>query len=111
VQSPTWAELEEALRSEFLFMERIVQEGRRDAGHAAFVVWNGCRILYSMETRDVVVSKRAAAQWALDHVPNSWHAAIRAADRVYDGAHESDDEPTLAAALDPIIATVRDLVR
>ncbi len=63
VQPPTWAELEEALRSEFLFIEQIVEEGRRDAAEAAFVVWNGCRILYSLETRDVVVSKRAAARW------------------------------------------------
>ena len=110
VQSPTWAELEEALRSEFLFIERIVEEGRRDAAEAAFVVWNGCRILYSLETRDVVVSKRAAARWALDHVPGSWHAAIRAAGHVYDGTPDPDEESALQTAMLPIVATVRDHV-
>ena len=111
VPSPTWAELEEALRSEFRFIEGLLQERGRDAGPAAYVVWNGCRILYSLETRDVVVSKRAAAQWALDHAPDSWHAAIRAAGHVYDGTSDPDEESTLEAATLPIVATLRERVR
>jgi hypothetical protein len=107
VQPPAWAELEEALRSEFSFIERIVEKGRREAAEAAFVVWNGCRILYSLETRDVVVSKRAAARWALAHLPGSWHAAIRAAGHVYDGTPEPGEESSLEAAVLPIVAAVR----
>jgi hypothetical protein len=107
VQPPAWAELEEALRSEFLFIERIVEKGRREAAEAAFVVWNGCRILYSLETRDVVVSKRAAARWALDHLPKSWRAAIRAAGHVYDGTPDTGEESALEAAMLPIVAALR----
>lgn len=108
VRTPTWAELEEALRGELEFVDRIAQQGPRDAEHAAFVVWNACRIVYSMRTRDVVVSKRAAARWALEHMPDSWREAILAAGRAYDARLEPGDAAILQAAVAQIVATVRD---
>jgi hypothetical protein len=107
VRAPTWAELEDALRSELRFVDEMVRRGPRDAEHAAFVVWNGCRIVYSVRTRDVVVSKRAAARWALDHLPHSWHEAILAAGRAYDARLGPGDAAVLWAAADPIVAAVQ----
>jgi hypothetical protein len=107
VRPPTWAQLEEALRNELAYIEGVVQRGPLDAEHAAYVVWNGCRIIYSTRTRDVVVSKRAAARWALDHTPASWGGAILAAGRAYDGRLRPGDAPLLQAAVDPIVAAVR----
>jgi hypothetical protein len=107
VQPPSWEEIHEGLQNELIYIERGFAQGRPDPQHAAYSVWNGCRILYSLVTRDVVVSKRAAARWALEHLPASWHAAIRAAGRSYDGEGEPGDETVLKAAVDEIVASVR----
>ena len=110
VRRPSWDELYEALQNELRHIERMLEEGRQDAGHTAFMVWNACRIIYSLETKNVVVSKRAAAGWALDHVPISWHAPIRAAGRVYDGKAEPSDSYLLKSATGRIVATTRDRI-
>lgn len=110
VHPPSWTELKEGLRGELLFIERLLEEGRDDPGHAAFAVWNACRIIYSLETRQVVVSKRAAALWALESLPSSWHAAIRSAGRVYDGESDGDDALTLKTSLPGIVAATRDRI-
>lgn len=107
VSSPRWAELEAALHKELLHIEGLLEAGRDDAGHAAFMVWNACRILYSLERRDVVVSKRAAAAWALDHLPEPWHPAIRAGGRVYDGQAGEGDADLLKASLADIVSATR----
>lgn len=108
VTAPTRAELEEGLREELLYIDELIAQGRDDAGHAAFMVWNACRIMYSLETRDVVVSKRASALWALENLPSTWHPAIRAAGRVYDDQPSKDDELVLRAHLTEIVAATRD---
>ncbi len=110
VRRPSWGELYEALQNELLHIERLVEEGRQDAGHTAFMVWNACRIIYSLEIKNVVVSKRAAADWALDRMPVSWHAPIRAAGRVYDGKAESSDSCLLKSAIGRIVAATRDRI-
>lgn len=108
VRPPSWAELKEGLQDELLFIEELLEEGRDDAGHAAFATWNACRIIYSLETRQVVVSKRAAALWALDNLRSSWHAPIRAAGRVYDGQADDDDALVLKSSLTDIVSATRD---
>jgi hypothetical protein len=108
VAAPSWPELEEGLHEELLYIEELIERGRDDAGHAAFMIWNACRIIYSLETRDVVVSKRASARWALDHLPDSWHAAIRAAGRVYDDQADDEDATVLQEHLTEIISATRD---
>lgn len=108
VQSPTWPELREGLDGEFLFMERLLAEDRDEAGESAFLTWNACRIIYSLETRNVVVSKKAAAGWALEHLPGKWHKAIRAAGRVYDGVADGEDEAVLRAQRSEIVDAARE---
>ncbi|MBN1425323.1 DUF4111 domain-containing protein [Candidatus Fermentibacteria bacterium] len=111
VTPPMWSELQQALRSELDYMEGLVKLGHDDGGHGAFVVWNGCRIICSVETRNVVLSKRAAADWALNHLPKALHAAVRAAGRVYDGIARTHDESILKAAAPLVIAAARDRLR
>jgi hypothetical protein len=90
VSEPSWNEIEEALGHELAFVNKVAS-AHRDPDYCAFAVWNGCRILYSYRTRDVVVSKRAAAGWALQHLPEKWHELIRAAGRAYDDEFQPGD--------------------
>ena len=89
-------------------LERHVYEGdARDPYEATYAIWNGCRILYTLETGSPVVSKRAAGAWGLDHLPEQWHDAIRAADRAYDGKASPDDNELLRVAMPPFVEMVR----
>lgn len=108
VPAPTWGELEEALRLELDHLERHVAAGDDDPYEASYAMLNGSRILYSIETRNVVISKRAAGEWAIKNLPARWHEAIRAAGRAYDGESSSDNEGVLRDAMAPFVAMVRD---
>jgi hypothetical protein len=46
--------------------------------------------------------------WALDHLPESWHGAIRAADRAYDGEATPRDAEVLRSTMAPFVAMVRE---
>jgi len=107
VPPPTWPEIEAALDRELEHLERHVEEGDDDPVEATYAIWNGSRILHAIETRDVAVSKRTAGRWALEHLPERWHAAIRAADRAYDGAATPGDADELRVAMAPFVAMVR----
>ena len=104
VRPPTWAEMEAGLRGELSFITQSIEDGKTDAGDTAYAVSNACRIIYSVENRDVVVSKRAAALWALEHMPASWRPAIRAALRVYDGEDGEQDTALLQQSMPTIVA-------
>jgi len=73
---PTWGELEVALRGELAFVERHLTD------YPAYCTLNLCRLVYSYETRDVVVSKAGAATWAWQAFPE-WRPLIEAAERFY----------------------------
>jgi hypothetical protein len=107
VPAPTWPELDAALRSELEHLERHVAAGDDDLYEAAYAMLNGSRILYSIETRDVVISKRAAGAWATQHLPDRWHEAVRAAGRAYDGEAALEDIEVLQTAMAPFVAMVR----
>lgn len=107
VPEPAWAELEEALDDELEYIDGLIAAGEDDAYHAAFSIWNGCRICYSLQTQDVVVSKRAAAAWALEHLPARWHDAIIAAGRSYDDELRPGDEDLLRRDIAPFVVYVR----
>jgi hypothetical protein len=72
----TWPELEAALFSELDYVERSLDD------YPDFCILNLCRLIYSFETRDVVVSKAAAAAWAIDALP-AWTRAIDLARTTY----------------------------
>lgn len=108
LRAPTWPELERALREEVAHLERHVAAGDDDLYETSYAILNGSRILRSLETRDVVSSKRGAASWALEHLPQHWHAAIRAALRAYDGQATDADHAALREAMAPFVGTVRE---
>ncbi len=108
VLTPTWLEIEAALSRELEHLERHVEEGDDDPFEATYAICNGSRILYSIETGNVAISKRAGGMWAIDHLPESWHDAIQAADRAYDGEATPRDAEILRATMAPFVAMVRE---
>lgn len=85
---PSWSELETALQGEMDYVEEHLEE------YPAYCVLNLCRLLYSFETRDVVISKAGAARWASAAFPD-WRPHIQAASRVYDGSATAEEKGLL----------------
>jgi aminoglycoside adenylyltransferase-like protein len=106
VPAPTWAEITVDLRSELDHLERHVAAGDDDPVEATYAIFNGCRILRALETRDVIVSKRSAGAWGLEHLSPPWHPAIRAAWQAYDGEPTPEDVDVLRGTMSPFVAMV-----
>ncbi len=112
VPAPTSSELAVNLREELEHLERHVAAGDyTEPYEATYAILNGSRILYSLETQDVVISKREAGAWALDHLPDRWHPPLRAAIRNYEGRATPPDFELLASDMAPFVAMVRLAVR
>lgn len=108
VVPPTPAELVRALDRELEHLERHVYEGdAADPGEATYAMFNGCRILYTLETGSPVVSKRSAGAWALENLSERWHPAIRSAGRTYDGMADDGDRELLRVTMSPFVEMVR----
>jgi hypothetical protein len=84
----TWPELSHALQGEWDYVDLHLAE------YPAYCVLNLCRLIYSFETRDVVVSKRASAAWGIETFP-AWQPLIEAGIRTYDGAATPQDQALL----------------
>jgi hypothetical protein len=111
VLAPMWPEVEAALGRELEHLERHVEEDDNDPSEASYAIWNGSRILHAIETGNVAISKRAGGMWALEHLPESWHDAIRAANQSYDGETTPRDAEVLTSTMRPFVAMVRDRFR
>lgn len=108
VVPPTSSEIRRALDRELEHLERHVLEGDADDPYeATYAIWNGARILRTLETGSPVISKRSAGAWAIEHLPERWHAAIRAAGRSYDGVGTAADSETLRVTMAPFVSMVR----
>ena len=70
VPAPTWSELGVDLDRELEHLEAHVAAGDTDPYEATYAILNGSRILRALETGDVAISKRAAGNWALEHLPD-----------------------------------------
>jgi hypothetical protein len=75
--APSWPEIESALQGELDYVTAHLADA------PAYCVLNLCRLMYSYQTHDVVVSKRASAAWAMPCFPE-WRPLIEAALRSYD---------------------------
>jgi len=84
----SWPELESALWGELDYVERHLVD------YPDYCVLNLCRLMYSFDTRDVVVSKRASAGWAYDAFPE-WRPLIEAARKSYDRRATTRDKELL----------------
>ncbi len=107
VMAPTWEELLGELDRELEHIERHVVEGDTDRYEATYAILTGSRILHALATRDVVISKRASGTWAIEHLPERWHAALRSALLEYDGHGTAEDTALLAAEMSPFVTFVR----
>lgn len=74
----SWPELEEALSGELRYVEDHL------SAYPDYCILNLCRLMYSFETRDVVISKVEAAAWALETFPQ-WRRHIEFAKKSYAG--------------------------
>jgi hypothetical protein len=84
----TWPELEAALSSELSYVEKHLDE------YPDYCILNLCRLIYSFETRDAVVSKAAAASWAIDALP-AWTRAVDLARSTYPGQATPEERQVL----------------
>jgi len=111
VPTPTSAETAADLGEELAHLERHVAAGDyTDPYEATYAILNSSRILHSLETHDVVISKREAGAWALKNLPDRWHPLLRAAQRYYDGGATPEDVQVLAAGMAPFVSMVRDVM-
>ena len=94
--APTWSELEIDLENEKKSIMKLVTK------YPAYCILNACRLMYSFETKDVVVSKKAAAQWAKDRY-HSWRDVINAAIRLYAKDLRDSDELLLETHAKPFL--------
>lgn len=86
----TWPELEADLLDELQYVaERLDSD-------PAYCILNLCRLMYSFETREVVISKAEAAAWAWSAFPR-WQAAIEAAQAAYAGRATPADKALMLA--------------
>ena len=109
VAPPTSSELRRALDRELEHLERHVFEGdANDPYEATYAIWNGARILHTLETGNPVISKRSAGAWGIEHLPERWHAVIRAAGRAYDGVGTAADNETLRVTMAAFVGMVRE---
>ena len=89
---PTWQDLEaglEAVRKHSLkYLDR----------HPDYCTLVFCRLLYSYDTGDVVVSKRRAAVWTGNHFPE-WRELIESALRIFEKEERDKDRSLLQSRI------------
>jgi hypothetical protein len=108
VPRASWAEVEADLDRELEHLERHVTEGDTDPYEATYAILNGSRILRTLMTRDAAISKRSAGEWALEHLQERWHPALRAAIRTYDGDASVESTELIAQEMATFVAMVRE---
>jgi hypothetical protein len=107
VPPPTPEVVISELDRELEHIERHVHEGDTDPYEATYAHLTGCRILHALATGNVAISKRAAGDWGLEHLPAAWHEALRAAIRTYEGRGSVEDAALLAAGMERFVDFVR----
>lgn len=91
----TWPEIARALEGERKFIEAHVDH------YPFYCVLNLCRLVYTWETKEVAVSKVAAADWGLETLPRRWRPLIRSALRAYRMEDEEADLKRLREGVSP----------
>lgn len=76
-QPATWPEIETALYGELDYVEKHLLD------YPDYCILNLCRLIYSFETRDVVISKFQASEWACNAL-QKWRRHIELARKSYD---------------------------
>ena len=80
----TWPEIEQGLRRELDYVKAHLQE------YPDYCILNLCRLIYSFEKQEVVISKAAASDWALEALP-LWKRPVELARKSYSGLATPQD--------------------
>jgi hypothetical protein len=81
----SWPEIEITLYGELDYIEKHLQD------YPGYCVLNLCRLIYSFETGDVVISKEQASKWARKNMPR-WEEYIELAVKLYSRQATPEDE-------------------
>ena len=100
---PGWPEIEKALRGEMAYVEEHLEP------YPDYCILNLCRLMYSHETRDVVVSKTAAAAWALDQF-SEWRPLIEMAQASYAGEATLEDRRFMVDEVDKLLSFAKERI-
>ncbi len=100
---PTWSMLEAALRGEFEYVAKHLRE------YPDYCILNLCRLIYSFETHDVVISKAQAAEWACKELP-VWMRHVELAIKSYNNQATPDERLSLLAGVKPFLAFARNRI-
>ena len=86
----SWPEIERDLWGELAYVEDHLLD------YPDYCILNLCRLIYSFETRDVVVSKAQAAAWAHDALPE-WRRHVELAQKSYARQATAEDRQFMLA--------------
>lgn len=100
---PTWEELVFGLKASLKHTVKYLDR------YPDYCILNFCRMVYSYSTKNVVISKRAAAEWGLENFPK-WRHLIEAALRVYEREDKKEDQRLLKSEIEGFYQFVRDKI-
>jgi hypothetical protein len=99
----TWKEIEQALEGEFKYVEDHLDE------YPHYCILQLCRLIYSYETRDVVVSKAQASDWARTALPK-WRQHVELARKSYAGQATEEDRKFMLAEIRSLLEFARERI-
>jgi hypothetical protein len=88
----TWPEIEQALDGELKYVEEHLDR------YPHYCILQLCRLIYSHQTRDVVVSKAQASDWAFHALPE-WKRLVELACKSYAGQATEEDRQFMLAEI------------
>ncbi len=92
---PSWEEITASLDHEIEYI-------KNNLNYPAYCVLNLCRIMYSFQERDVVVSKRFSGLWAIKTFPE-WASLIQTALKTYEEKYTLASESQLRADMESFL--------
>lgn len=101
--APSWVEITTALEHELTFIQQNLQ-------YPDYCVLNMCRIIFSVQERNVVASKFSSGKWARARFPD-WQPLIDAAAASYRDTDSCDDAELLKTGVESFVEFGEKLIR
>lgn len=89
----TWPEIEEALCDEVRYIKKHLSQ------YPDYCILNLCRLLYSFQTRNVVISKAKASEWSFEALPE-WKWLVELARKSYEHRATAQDRQRMLAEVE-----------
>jgi hypothetical protein len=102
-QPASWPEIETALYEELDFIEKHLDK------YPAYCILNMCRLIYSFETKDVVISKAQASDWAYNNL-SQWQRHIELARKSYNHQATSEDNHFMLTEVEKFLDFARERI-